>query len=75
MCFDTLAPPPPQPNSEGIQNNQIHRSKVEEFSAMDFQYFCGISIFSDYTGRLKKQPFLKGGEKMGKTTLFAAIKM
>ena len=40
---------------------------------MDFQYFCGISIFSDYTGR-KKKPFLKGGEKMGKT-LFAAIKM
>ena len=40
--------PPPQPNLKVSQYNQTYRWKVKSFSAMDFQYFHFISIFTTF---------------------------
>ena len=38
--------PPPQPKLKVAQYNQTYRRKVESISAMDFQYFHFVSIFT-----------------------------
>ena len=44
---DTLAPPPlPQPKLKVAQYNQAYCRKVKSISAMDFQYFYFVSIFT-----------------------------
>ena len=56
--FRYLCPPPPQTNSGVVQTIQIHCSKLEPFSAIDFKGFCFLSIFTIYTVNLKKRdPF------------------
>ena len=47
-CFDTLFPPP-QTNSGVVQTIQLHCSKLEPFSAIDFKGFCFLSIFTIFS--------------------------
>ena len=46
-CNDTLAPLP-QPKLKVAQYNQTYCRKVKSISAMDFQYFCFVSIFASF---------------------------
>ena len=46
---DTLAPHPlPQPKLKVAKYNQTYCRKVKSNSAMDFQYFCLVSIFASF---------------------------
>ena len=44
-CNDTFVPPP-EPKLKVAQYNQTYCRKVESISAMDFQYFYFVSIFT-----------------------------
>ena len=46
-CNDTLAPLP-QIKLNVAQYNQTYCRKVKSISAMDFQYFCFVSIFASF---------------------------
>ena len=47
--FRYLVPPPPQPKLNVAQYNQTYCRKVKSISAMDFQYFYFVSIFTIFS--------------------------